>query len=41
MMTTMLHAAELSFVHPISRKWTTIAAPVSAEFERMRGVLEL
>lgn len=39
MNTMLLHASEVSFVHPHTNEIITIKAPVSDEFERVLGIL--
>ncbi len=41
MQTMMLHASELSFIHPVNQQKIIIKAPVQEEFKRMMGVLKL
>lgn len=39
--TMLLHASELSFVHPVTKTATTIKAPLQAEFQRALDILNL
>ena len=41
MQTMMLHASELSFIHPVSKQKIIIKAPVQEEFKRMLSTLKL
>lgn len=41
MQTMMLHASELSFIHPVSKQIIIIKAPVQEEFKRMINTLKL
>lgn len=41
MHTMLLHASELSFIHPVSQQKITIKAPVQEEFKRMISTLNL
>lgn len=36
----MLHAFELSFIHPVTEQWMTFNAPLPKEFEEILGSLE-
>jgi tRNA pseudouridine65 synthase len=41
MQTMLLHASELSFIHPVSQEKIIIKAPIQEEFNRMVTVLKL
>lgn len=41
MQTMMLHASELSFIHPVSQQKIKIKSPVQEEFKRMLSTLKL